>query len=91
MQRRQQCHTPLLLLRMLLRALLFAVVLDFSLHYLYLPPPPVAPAQRDTVCMYYVVISENGPSAARGLFKRMHPIEVFWGGYFVLNFMCVIS
>jgi hypothetical protein len=41
--------------------------------------------------MYYVVISENGPSAARGLFKRMHPIEVFWGGYFVLNFMCELS
>lgn len=40
MQRRQQCHTPLVLLRMLGRALVFAVVLDFSLHYLYLLPAP---------------------------------------------------
>jgi hypothetical protein len=37
--------------------------------------------------MYYVVISENGPSTSRGLFESMHPVEVFWGGYFVLNFM----
>ena len=38
--------------------------------------------------MYYVVISENGPSTSHGLFDHMHPVEVFWGGYFVLNFMC---
>ena len=42
----------------------------------------------DTLRMYYVVISENGPSTSRALFERMHPVEVFWGGYFVLNFMC---
>jgi hypothetical protein len=49
MQRRQQSHTPPVLLRMLLRALGMAVVLDISLHYLYpapapLPPPPTRPA-----------------------------------------------
>ena len=35
MQRRQQSHTLPLLLRMLARALLMAVALDISLHYLY--------------------------------------------------------
>jgi hypothetical protein len=39
-------------------------------------------------CNYYVVISKNGRSAARGLFESMCPVGVFWGGYFVLNFMC---
>jgi hypothetical protein len=41
-----------------------------------------------SICSYYLVISENGPSTARALFYSMHPVQVFWGGYFVLNFMC---
>ncbi len=35
MQRRQQSHAPPMLLRMLLQALAMALLLDFSLHYLY--------------------------------------------------------